>query len=198
MQREIPESVNIAAARVAKSGTKIQQTILDVGGVDTKISDDLLQNIDIISPNETELERLTSSISAQASPAVADERRKMDVIEGQILNVMQAYPKMQVLFKQGEKGCTLYSKNADTDQLDSQRRAAFDFSDFKHKADFKLVDTTGAGDAFTAGFAVGMLEGLGPQPSMALASKTAFLTISRYGAGPAMPTRDEINQFFGA
>lgn len=105
---------------------------------------------------------------------------------------------MQVLFKQGEKGCTLYSKNADTEQLESQRRAAFDFADFKHKPDFKLVDTTGAGDAFTAGFAVGMLEGLGPQPAMALASKIAFLTISRYGAGPAMPTRTEINEFFGA
>ena len=37
-------------------------TVLDVGGMDTKISEELLKNINIISPNETELDRLITSI----------------------------------------------------------------------------------------------------------------------------------------
>ena len=40
------------------------------------------------------------------------------------------------------------------------------------------------------------IEGMDAQQTMDLASKTAFLTISRYGAGPAMPTREEIDKFF--
>ena len=64
------------------------------------------------------------------------------------------------------------------------------------------MDTTGAGDAFTGAFAVGLLESgnagsiLGDAmtlyDAMTLGCKSAFLTISRYGAGPAMPKRDEI------
>jgi sugar/nucleoside kinase (ribokinase family) len=50
LQREIPEYVNIVAARIAKeAGTMV---ILDVGGRDEPLSEDLLVNIDIISPNE--------------------------------------------------------------------------------------------------------------------------------------------------
>ena len=56
LQREIPEYVNVIAARVAKeAGTMV---ILDVGGRDELLSHDLLEDIDIISPNETELERV--------------------------------------------------------------------------------------------------------------------------------------------
>ena len=50
LQREIPEFVNIIAAKVAKTaGTTV---ILDMGGRDEPLSEELLQNIDIISPNE--------------------------------------------------------------------------------------------------------------------------------------------------
>ena len=64
--------------------------------------------------------------------------------------------------------------------------------DFGAHPNLKLVDTTGAGDAFTGAFAVGMLELGQEKEAMELATKTAFLTISRYGAGPAMPLRSEI------
>lgn len=50
LQREIPEYVNVVAARTAKqAGTLV---ILDVGGRDELLSKDLLEQIDIISPNE--------------------------------------------------------------------------------------------------------------------------------------------------
>ena len=40
MQREIPEEVNIEAAKIAKENGGI--TILDIGGADTPLSDELL------------------------------------------------------------------------------------------------------------------------------------------------------------
>ncbi len=50
LQREIPEYVNVIAARVAKeAGTMV---ILDMGGRDEPLSEELIKNVDIISPNE--------------------------------------------------------------------------------------------------------------------------------------------------
>jgi len=53
LQREIPEYVNLQAAQIAKkAGT---QVILDMGGADAPLSEELINCCDIISPNETEL-----------------------------------------------------------------------------------------------------------------------------------------------
>lgn len=57
LQREIPDWVNIQVAETAKNaGVPV---ILDVGGRDEPIPNQLLKQIDILSPNETELARLT-------------------------------------------------------------------------------------------------------------------------------------------
>ena len=57
LQREIPEEVNIQVARIANShGVPV---LLDAGGVEGPISPDLLSCLSILSPNETELSRLT-------------------------------------------------------------------------------------------------------------------------------------------
>lgn len=53
LQREIPESVNIRAAELAKQ--KNVPVCLDAGGEDTKISEKLLSLVTIFSPNESEL-----------------------------------------------------------------------------------------------------------------------------------------------
>ena len=53
-------SMVLAAAKYATSLAKI--VILDCGGQDSPISDELLDNITYISPNETELKRIDDSI----------------------------------------------------------------------------------------------------------------------------------------
>ena len=54
----MPEYVNVVAARTAKeAGTLV---ILDVGGRDEPLSEELLSLIDIISPNEVLENKLTS------------------------------------------------------------------------------------------------------------------------------------------
>lgn len=59
MQREVPEEVNAHVARIAAAaGVPV---LLDCGGVEGPISPELLRHISILSPNETELSRLTGS-----------------------------------------------------------------------------------------------------------------------------------------
>ena len=48
----------------------------------------------------------------------------------------------------------------------------------------KLVDTTGAGDLFAAGFLAGQARGLGLEPSLKLGAIAAAEVISHYGARP--------------
>ena len=50
LQREIPDYVNVVAAKFAKEHGKL--VILDAGGRDEPLSDTLLANIDYFSPNE--------------------------------------------------------------------------------------------------------------------------------------------------
>lgn len=56
-------------------------------------------------------------------------------------------------------------------------------------------DTTGAGDAFHAGFLYGMLSGGSVKDSMELGSATAALKCRRLGARSGLPTREELMEF---
>jgi predicted nucleic acid-binding protein len=55
-----------------------------------------------------------------------------------------------------------------------------------------------AGDAFRAGFAVGLLEGLPLQRCMQLAAAAGAAAVSRLGAVPSLPTRTEVEQLIAS
>jgi ribokinase len=55
----------------------------------------------------------------------------------------------------------------------------------------QVVDTTGAGDAFTAGLAVALAEGQPPEQALRLATATGGLSTQALGARGALPTRAE-------
>jgi ribokinase len=61
----------------------------------------------------------------------------------------------------------------------------------------KTVDATGAGDAFAAGLSVGIAAGLTLQGAARLANVTAGLSTTRLGAQDSMPSRREVEQWFG-
>ncbi len=56
-----------------------------------------------------------------------------------------------------------------------------------------VVETTGAGDAFNGGFAVGLSEGMTPNDAVRFGAATAGISVTRPGTAPSMPTRDEID-----
>jgi ribokinase len=55
-----------------------------------------------------------------------------------------------------------------------------------------VVDTTGAGDAFSGGFAVALAEGKSLEDAITFANATAGLCVTRPGTAPSMPTRAEV------
>lgn len=57
------------------------------------------------------------------------------------------------------------------------------------------VDTTGAGDAFSAALTLAMLEGAAHQVALAFACATGALAATRPGAQPSLPTRAEVDAF---
>ncbi len=59
-------------------------------------------------------------------------------------------------------------------------------------------DTTGAGDAFRAGFLYGLLSGEEIETSLRLANATAALKCRALGARAALPTQTELNDFLTA
>jgi ribokinase len=56
-----------------------------------------------------------------------------------------------------------------------------------------VVDTSGAGDVFCAGLAVGLVEGKDVRDAAEWACAAAALSVTRPGTIPAFPTRDEVD-----
>lgn len=57
------------------------------------------------------------------------------------------------------------------------------------------VDTTAAGDAFMGGFSAGILRGLTPARAAVWGSAAGALAVTRQGALPSLPTREEFDNF---
>ena len=57
------------------------------------------------------------------------------------------------------------------------------------------VDTTAAGDTFCGAFAVALVEGKSLKESLRFASAAAAISVTRIGAQPSAPTREEIDLF---
>lgn len=141
--------------------------ILDAGGVDKPLAHDLLSNVSVLSPNETELERLTGmpTRSEKQCEAAAEAL------------VHQGVDK--VLVKMGAKGSMLVDIYGN---IIRQKAAPV----------LHVIDTTGAGDCFTGAYAVGILEGKSDAKAMEFASTAAALCIQKQGAIPSLPTREEV------
>ena len=63
---------------------------------------------------------------------------------------------------------------------------AFDLTD-------KVVDTTGAGDAFNAGLAVALTEGKNTKEAIQFANAVGGLSATKIGTAKSMPHREEID-----
>ena len=62
----------------------------------------------------------------------------------------------------------------------------------------RAVDTTGAGDVFNGSLAVALGEGKPLRDAVRFANAAAAISVTRLGAQPSIPTRDEIDKFLSA
>lgn len=96
-----------------------------------------------------------------------------------IKEVMRAGPKF-VAVKLGKDGCVLGSPKG------VEYCASFDVP---------VVDTVGAGDAFTAAILVGILEGMNPKRIVCFANAAASMVCRSVGSTKGQPTRQEVEKF---
>lgn len=123
------------------------------------LAEEDLKSIDYLTPNETELLNLTGM------PVETFEQ-----IEAAARSLI-ARGANSIIVKMGARGAMLVNNTAST---------VAPFS-------VKVVDTTAAGDAFNAGFAGALAEGMSELNSVKFANATAALATTGYGAQSAMP-----------
>ncbi len=61
----------------------------------------------------------------------------------------------------------------------------------------KAIDTVAAGDTFVGAFSCGISTGLSVEESARLGNAAAAISVTRQGAQPSMPMREEVDQFLG-
>jgi ribokinase len=60
------------------------------------------------------------------------------------------------------------------------------------------VDTTGAGDAFTAALTVGLMEGMHPEAALVFACAAGAAAATKAGAQTSLPLREDVEKLLGA
>lgn len=165
MQLEIPiDTIMHAATEAKKSGACV---VLNPAPAQS-LSDKLLCNIDIITPNETEAKILTG-IEIQ-SLEDADHAAKFLHKKG-IPTVIITLGKQGAWVSHNQHGKLIegFSVNA--------------------------IDTIAAGDTFNGVLATALLEDMSLDDAVLMAHAAAAISVTRKGAQPSVPLRAEIDQF---
>lgn len=112
-----------------------------------------------------------------------------DDLDAAVGSLMAAGAK-RVVVTQGDRGADLFERHM-------RGPSAARTVDKWHRDALKVpvVDTTGAGDAFTAGFIRGLVSGLDKDRCLALGNACGALAVSKVGAREAMPTWDEVSPY---
>jgi ribokinase len=164
-QFEQPIETAIAALTIARNAGVT--TILNPAPA-AKVDDAIFALCDYVTPNETEAAALTGLPVTNEDEALLAAR---DLVRRGAKNVLMTL---------GANGALLHG------------------ADGTHKVPGfkvpKVVDTTGAGDAFGGGFAVALSEGKSPVEAVRFGCATAAFSVQREGTAPSMPTRAEIEE----
>jgi fructokinase len=86
----------------------------------------------------------------------------------------------RIIITRGAKGCVMYHEDK-----------KIECEPFK----VNVIDTTGAGDAFSAGITVGILKGFEDYKLLKFASAVAALSIQKVGAISSLPKLEEVEKF---
>ena len=165
---EIGFDAALTAARIAAS-RKIP-IFIDSAPASKSHALESLPYVEIFSPNETETYEYTGVM-----PNGADSTLKAALILYRRVNCKY------VVIKQGERGASIY---------DGKR---FDMIP-AHRVD-NVVDTTAAGDTFTAAMTLEYLRSGDIKEAVKYGAAAAAIAVSRIGASSSVPTREEVERF---
>ncbi|APR39849.1 ribokinase [Paraburkholderia sp. SOS3] len=135
------------------------------------LDDDIFPLCDYITPNETE----TAALTGMPVNDVDEARRAADVLLKKGVGT--------VIVTLGEAGALLHCAQQ------SVFVAAYRCG--------RVVETAGAGDGFTGGFAAALARGEDPVAAMRFGCALAGISVTRPGTAPSMPTRREIDEVLG-
>ena len=162
MQLEIPiPTVEYIAQKAARLGKKV---VLNPAPA-AELSDELLRNLYLVTPNETEAELLTGI-------KVTDEQSALKAA-----TILHEKGVEIVIITMGAAGAFLLADGK---------------SELIKAPKVDAVDTTAAGDTFNGSLLVALSEGKTIQDSIAFANKAASISVTRIGAQSSVPYRIEI------
>ncbi|MCW5249593.1 MULTISPECIES: ribokinase [unclassified Streptomyces] len=165
---EIPEEAVLAALRVGReSGTP---TLLNPAPA-RPLPEESWSLIDVLTPNQTEAPVL---LGLAEDHGLGDE---------ELARALQERTGGVVVITRGGEGA-LVARSTGTSPVPARPARA-------------VVDTTGAGDSFTAAFAVALAEGQPVERAVEFAAAAGAHTVSIAGVVPALPTRAQLNALIG-
>jgi len=172
LQNEIPAETNEATARAAKTVGAL--TILNLAPFRAP-SPELLAAADLVVVNETEFAALLGVPSDGGT---------------QIAERLRAGPTMPRGDRVGDLVVTLGARGV----LARMRGEVLALPGRK----VPVVDTTGAGDCFCGALGASLAAGLPALAALERANAAAGVAVGRFGAGPSMPTADEVDAALAA
>jgi ribokinase len=162
VQLEIPEDTVLRAAELAAE----QEAIFILNPAPARaLSDDLLAQVDYLTPNETEL--------ASLSGMKVEDIATAEIAAGRLISKGVA----NVIVTLGDQGSLLVTSNIA--QLFPTRSV-------------EAVDTTAAGDAFNGALALAIAEGQDVNEAIRFANTVASTSVTVLGAQSSMPYRETI------
>lgn len=167
LQFEIPEEAVIAATKFAKM--RNIPVFVDTGAVRKGSNIEELAPLEILSPNEMETFALTGVM-----PTNFDNCLKAATL------LMQRVETKYVVIKLGERGAYIHDGR---------------YSQFVSPYEVEAVDTTGAGDAFTAAMTLKYIEHHDIEKAVKYANAVGAIVVSKTGASSSLPTNSEVERF---
>lgn len=167
VQLEIPlESVFYAIERAHSLGKTVilNPAPAPVNGIPEKV----YAMVDYITPNETELRKLTGI----PADSLSDIKKAGEVLLGKGVK--------NVIVTLGSQGAMV---------INSEMAKQF------RPPDIKVVDTTAAGDVFNAAIAVSLTEKNSIEDAVMFANIASTISVSRKGAQSSIPSREEVERF---
>ena len=167
LQLETPLNTIKYALNKAKELNKY--TILNPAPA-VKLDDEIIKNVDLLTPNETELE-IISGVSIETEEDI--QKAAQIMIEKGVKELMVTL---------GSKGSLYINKEK---------------SMFKKAYKVEAVDTTAAGDSYTGALAVALSQEKCIEDAMDFASKVGALSVLKEGAQSSLPTLEDVENFRG-